>query len=119
MKTRCGWTQDKPLMNEYHDAEWGVPLHDDGKEDENVVTVVIGDFDTIIPDERKTQLHEKMAWNAGMDDGFSKFFTMTRHLFKRYSAEMVVKDKIVDGSVAGSTLKISLPVAPSVNGKKK
>ena len=30
-KNRCPWTQDKPLENEYHDTEWGVPLHDDDK----------------------------------------------------------------------------------------
>ena len=29
MKNRCGWTGDDPLMVEYHDCEWGVPLHDD------------------------------------------------------------------------------------------
>jgi DNA-3-methyladenine glycosylase I len=27
-KTRCHWAQS-PLMAEYHDNEWGVPLHDD------------------------------------------------------------------------------------------
>lgn len=27
---RCGWSSD-PLMNKYHDTEWGVPLHDDDK----------------------------------------------------------------------------------------
>ena len=27
---RCAWITD-PLMREYHDNEWGVPLHDDGK----------------------------------------------------------------------------------------
>jgi len=27
-ETRCGWARD-PLMAEYHDSEWGVPLHDD------------------------------------------------------------------------------------------
>ena len=27
---RCAWIND-PLMREYHDTEWGVPLHDDGK----------------------------------------------------------------------------------------
>jgi len=26
--TRCPWAKD-PLMIEYHDTEWGVPLHDD------------------------------------------------------------------------------------------
>jgi DNA-3-methyladenine glycosylase I len=29
-KTRCAWAK-KPLDVEYHDKEWGVPLHDDDK----------------------------------------------------------------------------------------
>ncbi|HEY1533289.1 MAG TPA: DNA-3-methyladenine glycosylase I [Polyangiaceae bacterium] len=28
-KTRCWWCGDDPLMIEYHDTEWGVPVHDD------------------------------------------------------------------------------------------
>jgi DNA-3-methyladenine glycosylase I len=28
-KKRCGWCTVNPLMLEYHDTEWGVPLHDD------------------------------------------------------------------------------------------
>lgn len=28
--TRCGWAKS-PLMQQYHDDEWGVPLHDDQK----------------------------------------------------------------------------------------
>ncbi len=31
MKTRCPWPGDDPLYVEYHDTEWGVPLHDDAK----------------------------------------------------------------------------------------
>lgn len=27
--TRCNWAGQNPLMIEYHDTEWGVPLHDD------------------------------------------------------------------------------------------
>ena len=27
--TRCPWPATDPLMIEYHDREWGVPLHDD------------------------------------------------------------------------------------------
>jgi DNA-3-methyladenine glycosylase I len=27
--TRCPWAETSPLMTEYHDNEWGVPLHDD------------------------------------------------------------------------------------------
>ncbi|MDO8571879.1 MAG: DNA-3-methyladenine glycosylase I, partial [bacterium] len=28
-KKRCAWLNDNPLMIEYHDKEWGVPVHDD------------------------------------------------------------------------------------------
>jgi DNA-3-methyladenine glycosylase I len=27
--TRCGWAEGDPLMLDYHDREWGVPVHDD------------------------------------------------------------------------------------------
>ena len=30
-QVRCAWTGEDPLMIAYHDAEWGVPLHDDRK----------------------------------------------------------------------------------------
>jgi DNA-3-methyladenine glycosylase I len=30
-KTRCLWCGDDPLYVRYHDSEWGVPLHDDGR----------------------------------------------------------------------------------------
>jgi len=29
VKTRCYWVTVSPLMERYHDEEWGVPLHDD------------------------------------------------------------------------------------------
>ena len=28
---RCNWVGASPLMIQYHDEEWGVPLHDDQK----------------------------------------------------------------------------------------
>lgn len=31
MKTRCRWVADDELYRKYHDEEWGVPAHDDGK----------------------------------------------------------------------------------------
>jgi DNA-3-methyladenine glycosylase I len=31
MKKRCAWVGDAPLFIEYHDVEWGVPVHDDRK----------------------------------------------------------------------------------------
>ena len=30
-KKRCPWPTDIPLMIEYHDKEWGVPIHNDKK----------------------------------------------------------------------------------------
>lgn len=30
-KKGCTWPGEDPLMNQYHDEEWGVPLHDDQK----------------------------------------------------------------------------------------
>ncbi|AGF76670.1 DNA-3-methyladenine glycosylase I [Desulfocapsa sulfexigens DSM 10523] len=29
MKKRCGWCTDNSLYQEYHDKEWGVPLHNE------------------------------------------------------------------------------------------
>lgn len=29
MKERCSWVSDDPIMIAYHDAEWGVPIHND------------------------------------------------------------------------------------------
>ena len=29
--TTCSWPGNSPLMHEYHDLEWGVPVHDDRK----------------------------------------------------------------------------------------
>ncbi|MBZ5525690.1 MAG: DNA-3-methyladenine glycosylase I, partial [Acidobacteriia bacterium] len=26
---RCAWSGSDPLMQRYHDKEWGVPLHND------------------------------------------------------------------------------------------
>ena len=31
IQKRCAWPNDNPLMIEYHDTEWGVPVHDDKK----------------------------------------------------------------------------------------
>ncbi|MCL4245800.1 MAG: DNA-3-methyladenine glycosylase I [Candidatus Dadabacteria bacterium] len=29
MKKRCGWHGEDPIYVDYHDTEWGVPVHDD------------------------------------------------------------------------------------------
>lgn len=40
-KKRCAWCQDNGLMQEYHDKEWGVPLHDDKKQFEFLMLEVM------------------------------------------------------------------------------
>jgi DNA-3-methyladenine glycosylase I len=35
--TRCAWPGEDPLMIEYHDREWGAPVHDDRKHFEFLV----------------------------------------------------------------------------------
>jgi DNA-3-methyladenine glycosylase I len=38
VKKRCGWVgENNPLMLDYHDREWGVPVHDDVKHFEFLV----------------------------------------------------------------------------------
>jgi len=37
MINRCGWSISDPLMIDYHDDEWGVPVHDDLKHFEMIV----------------------------------------------------------------------------------
>ena len=36
-KTSCAWGVTSPLMLDYHDTEWGVPVHDDQKLFEHLV----------------------------------------------------------------------------------
>lgn len=36
-KTRCEWCLSSDLMTEYHDKEWGVPVHDDSLHFEYIV----------------------------------------------------------------------------------
>jgi DNA-3-methyladenine glycosylase I len=31
LKNRCGWVTNDPIYIEYHDKEWGVPVHEDKK----------------------------------------------------------------------------------------
>ena len=34
---RCAWADSDPLMVEYHDKEWGVPVHDDNEQFEFLI----------------------------------------------------------------------------------
>lgn len=36
-KKRCAWVGDKPLLIDYHDTEWGIPVYDDHKHFEMLI----------------------------------------------------------------------------------
>ena len=36
-KNRCSWSLSDPVYVDYHDLEWGVPVHDDQKQFEFLV----------------------------------------------------------------------------------
>src|SRR5690554_5431369 len=65
MCTRCNWTGKDKLMVEYHDNEWGVPLHDDNKLFE---FLILESFQAGLS--WKTILHRREAFRSALD-GFN------------------------------------------------
>lgn len=63
MKNRCGWTNTDPLMIEYHDMEWGRPLHDDCKLFE---AVILDGFQAGLS--WKTILHKRENFRKAFDN---------------------------------------------------
>lgn len=63
MKNRCPWPADDALMIQYHDTEWGVPLHDDRKLFE---FMVLDAFQAGLS--WKTVLHKREAFREAFDN---------------------------------------------------
>lgn len=59
---RCAWPSTDPLMIEYHDKEWGVPVHDDRKWFE---FIVLDAFQAGLS--WKTILHKRENFRRSMD----------------------------------------------------
>jgi len=59
----CNWPGDDPLMIEYHDNEWGVPLHDDQKLFE---FMILDAFQAGLS--WNTILHRREGFRAGFDN---------------------------------------------------
>ena len=59
----CNWPGNDPLMIEYHDNEWGVPLHDDRKLFE---FLILDAFQAGLS--WKTILHRRDGFRAAFDD---------------------------------------------------
>jgi len=37
----CDWWKESEMMKEYHEAEWGIPVHDDRRQFEFIVMEVM------------------------------------------------------------------------------
>ena len=59
----CNWPGNDPLMIEYHDSEWGVPLHDDCKLFE---FMILDAFQAGLS--WKTILHRREGFRAAFDN---------------------------------------------------
>ncbi len=62
-KNSCDWPSNDPLMIEYHDNEWGVPLHDDRKLFEYIV---LDAFQAGLS--WKTVLHKRENFRKALDN---------------------------------------------------
>ena len=43
-QTRCEWPGENELSIEYHDREWGVPLHDDNLLFEYLIFILVSNY---------------------------------------------------------------------------
>jgi DNA-3-methyladenine glycosylase I len=97
MKTRCTWPGEDPQMIEYHDHEWGVPLHDDCKHFE---FLVLDAFQAGLS--WKTILHRR----AGFQKAFANFdvtkvakFT-DKHIEKLMLDEGIIRNRLkISGTI--------------------
>jgi DNA-3-methyladenine glycosylase I len=96
--TRCGWAgASDPLMIEYHDREWGVPVHDDRKH-----------FEFLVLEAAQAGL----SWAIVLKkrEGYRRAFSdFDPHKVARYSDKRV--DKLTqDASIIRNRMKIEAAV---------
>ena len=96
--TRCAWVGNgNPLMVEYHDREWGVPVHDDRRH-----------FEFLVLEAAQAGLSWAIVLNKreGYRRAFSQF---DAEKVARYSAKRI--DRLVtDASIVRNRLKIEAAV---------
>ena len=102
MPTRCPWPRDNKLMIEYHDTEWGVPLHDDRKL-----------FEFMVLDAFQAGLSWAIVLNKR--EGFRKAFdNFEAEKIARYSEKKIQK-LLLDEGIIRNKLKVNSTV---VNAKQ-
>jgi len=91
---RCAWLGDDPLMLEYHDVEWGVPVHDDKKH-----------FEYLILDAFQAGLSWRTVLNKRKS--FRKAFSnFNPKVVAQYDARKI-KELLKDAGIIRNRLKIS------------
>jgi len=98
VKKRCGWVgADSPLMLEYHDREWGVPVHDDVKH-----------FEFLVPEGAQAGLSWSIVLNKreGYRSAFSEF---DPNKVARYTEKRVQK-LLLDTGIIRNRQKIEAAV---------
>jgi DNA-3-methyladenine glycosylase I len=96
--TRCGWVgTGNPLMLEYHDREWGVPVHDDGRH-----------FEFLILEGAQAGLNWSIILNKR--EGYRRAFSgFDPNKVARYTAKRV-ETLLLDPGIIRNRLKIESAV---------
>jgi len=91
MKNRCPWPKDDALMIEYHDTEWGVPVHDDRKLFE---FMVLDAFQAGLS--WKTILHRREGFRKAFSNfDYKKVSTFDDHKYnKLLSDESIIRNRL-------------------------
>lgn len=97
MLTTCNWPGNDPLMIEYHDNEWGVPVHDDRKLFE---FIVLDAFQAGLS--WKTILHRREGFRAAFDN-------FNANLIVDYSEDKI-QELMQDSRIIRNQLKIRATV---------
>ena len=93
MEKRCPWPRDNKLMIDYHDKEWGVPLHDDRKL-----------FEFMVLDAFQAGLSWAIVLNKR--EGFRKAFdNFEAEKIARYSEKKIQK-LLLDEGIIRNKLKV-------------
>ncbi len=98
VKTRCPWPSDNQVMLEYHDTEWGVPVHTDNKH-----------FEFIVLDSFQAGLSWSIVLKKrdGFRNAFSGFDPVKVAKYSKQNIEEILKDR----SIVRNRLKVECTVS--------
>jgi len=105
-KKRCSWPSNDPLMIEYHDQEWGLPVHDDIKLFEHIL---LDAFQAGLS--WKTILHKRENFRQAFDqfDYIKIAAYNSRKIEKLMLNEGIIRNRLkIDAAVKNARATISL-----------